>query len=293
MSTVKVLSPDVVSKIAAGEVIERPSSVVKELVENALDAGATRIEILVKEAGRSLIHVKDNGYGISQGDIQNIFLRHATSKISNVDDLFHITSLGFRGEALYSIAAVSDIILRSKTQEQDSGFEIHIRGGNILDVKPVGMQTGTEVEIYELFFNTPARRKFLRKNTTEFNHILSTLIPYTLVFPSCSFMLTSDYKSSQRTVLHLLTEKNSINRIARALHVEKDHIIELHQVIPNRDVTMHAFLGDMNIRRTSKDLQFIFVNGRPVINRLLSYRLNEMYRLLFPSDIYPFFIKTI
>ena len=157
MSTVKVLSPDVVSKIAAGEVIERPSSVVKELVENALDAGATRIEILVKEAGRSLIHVKDNGYGISQGDIQNIFLRHATSKISNVDDLFHITSLGFRGEALYSIAAVSDIILRSKTQEQDSGFEIHIRGGNILDVKPVGMQTGTEVEIYELFFNTPAR----------------------------------------------------------------------------------------------------------------------------------------
>ncbi len=151
MNKVHILPPEIVAKIAAGEVIERPASVLKELVENSLDAESTSIEVLLKGAGKTLIEIKDNGLGIAEEDIANIFNRHATSKISALDDLYNIATLGFRGEALYSIGAISDVNLRSKTEIQESGWEIHLRGNNNISRKPTAMRVGTEIQVQELF----------------------------------------------------------------------------------------------------------------------------------------------
>ncbi|MCK5393337.1 MAG: ATP-binding protein, partial [Candidatus Omnitrophica bacterium] len=167
MGDVRILPPEIISKIAAGEVIERPASVVKELIENSLDAKASSIELHIKQAGKTLIQIKDNGSGIAPDDMNIIFHRHATSKIRKPDDLYSINSLGFRGEALYSICAISDIFLRSKMKNSEVGWEIHIRGSQKISLKPINMPIGTEIEIRELFFNTPARRKFLKSDSTE------------------------------------------------------------------------------------------------------------------------------
>ena len=160
MAKVQTLAQEVVSKIAAGEVIERPASVIKEAIENSLDAKAKTIEVNLKQAGKTSIQIKDSGEGIENEDIEKIFLRHSTSKIKEINDLYNINSLGFRGEALYSIAAISDVTLRSKHKSQETGWEIHLRAGKKLASKPCNMPAGTEIEIKELFFNTPARKKF-------------------------------------------------------------------------------------------------------------------------------------
>jgi len=293
MSRVTILSKDIISKIAAGEVIERPASVVKELIENSLDAQATKIEITIKQAGRSLIKIKDNGTGIDHDDIEKVFFRHATSKISTVDDLFAIQSLGFRGEALFSISAVSDLILRSRSAGDDTGWEIHLRGGEQLSLKPVGMPIGTEIEIQELFFNTPARRKFMKKNTTELNQIISILTPYTILNPHCAFRLVTDYRTTERTVYDLECTDDYVERIENVLNVSSDTIVELSHTIDDRDIELRAYLGDASMHRTSKDMQYLFVNGRPVQHRLLNYKLNEMYKIFLPKDLYPFFILML
>ena len=156
MSKVHILSADIVSKIAAGEVIDRPASVIKECVENALDAQATNINIQLEQAGRRSIIIKDNGSGIAPDDMENIFIRHATSKLKTIEDLYEINSLGFRGEALYSIGAIADVVLQSRTEHEDSGWEIHFRGGEKIDLKPCAQPApGTEIKIQELFYNTP------------------------------------------------------------------------------------------------------------------------------------------
>lgn len=293
MSKVQVLPPEIISKIAAGEVIERPSSVVKELIENSLDAHATSIDLTIRHAGRTLIKISDNGTGIEKDDLETIFLRHATSKIHKLTDLYTIHSLGFRGEALFSIAAICDLQMRSRTAAEKTGWEIHMRGGEKQSLKPIGMQPGTDITIQELFYNTPARRKFLKRDTTEFNHIVSTILPYALIYPECRFHLSSDYRTGTRTVLELEPTEDRLLRLAKALHLQKSHIIEIKQDFPSRTVKMHAFLGDSNIRRSSKDMQFIFVNNRPVTHRLLNFRLNDLYRKLFPSDVYPFFMINL
>ncbi|MBN2483879.1 MAG: DNA mismatch repair endonuclease MutL [Candidatus Omnitrophica bacterium] len=291
MSKVHTLPPHVISKIAAGEVIERPASVVKEILENALDARACAVEIKIKSAGKKLIYLKDDGDGIDPDDIEKIFLRHSTSKISCIDDLYAIHSLGFRGEALYSIAAIADVTLRSKTAGADTGVEIHLRGGQPLTVKPVAMSQGTEIEIQELFFNTPARRKFLKGDTTELNHILSVVTPYTLLLPEVSFRLTH----GARTLLNLPVSKNRANRVSEVLRLDGDRLIECRS--DNADFkenfTVYALLGDMNIQRTRRDLQFVYINGRPVYNRNLNFHLNRMYRVLMPQGVFPFFLIDI
>jgi len=289
MSKVHILAPEIVSKIAAGEVIERPASVLKELLENSLDAQTKSIEVNLKGAGKTLIQIKDTGTGIDKEDLDTIFLRHATSKISRIDDLYQIASLGFRGEALYSISAVSDITLRSKTNEEDIGWEIHLRGNEKLGSKPVTMQTGTEVEVKELFFNTPARKKFLKSNTAELNRILDTFMPYTLLYPELPFSLAHD----GRKILDLAPAKNFIQRIADSLHLEKNNIIEDKRDFAQEDLSVHLVLGDINIQRTRKDMQFIFINMRPVENRTISFHLNEIYRLIFSPGVYPFFCAYI
>ena len=266
MSKVQILPPEIVSKIAAGEVIERPASVLKELLENSLDAKATSLEIELKKAGKNSLVVKDNGSGIAQDDLEKIFFRHATSKITSLDDLYAIHSLGFRGEALYSIASIADIILRSKTEGQDSGFEIHQRGGKKISLKPVNMSVGTQVEVKELFFNTPARKKFLKADTTEMNQILNIFIPYAILNPKCRFLLTHNDK----TLFDLMPDKDLKARAAQVLNLDEKDIIEVERRVPEENLSIRLLLGNINIQRSRRDQQFIFVNGRPVQHRNLA-----------------------
>jgi len=285
MGNVRLLPAEIVSKIAAGEVVERPASVVKELIENALDAGAQNIEVHLKGAGKTLIQLKDNGRGIEPDDIEHIFQRHATSKITQVDDLYAIHSLGFRGEALYSIAAISDITLRSKTEQTDNGWEIHLRGGQRLNLKPINQPTGTEIEIKELFFNTPARRKFLKTDSAELTQILNTFIPYTICHPACRFLITHSHK----TLLDLPSAATLVERITLALNLKAEDMTEIKRDYPEEKLSVRLVLGNINIQRARKDTQFIFVNNRPVQNRAISFHLNQVYQLIFPPEIFPFF----
>ncbi len=297
MSKVHLLPDDVISKIAAGEVIERPASAVKELLENSLDAKADTIEIHLEEAGKTLIRIKDTGSGIDKDDLEKIFLRHATSKIAGAQDLDHIQSLGFRGEALYSIAAIADVTLRSRTAQQDTGWEIHLRGGlptgrqadKKINLKPVTMAIGTEIAVRELFFNTPARRKFLKSNTTELNQILNTIIPYTLLYPAFRFCTTHQGKN----LLDLPPVDSQLNRIAKTLHLDEKHLMEAQHTNEENAIAIHVLLGDINIKRPQRDMQFIFINNRPVANKSISYHVNQIYQLVFPPRTFPFFAVFI
>lgn len=290
MSKVQVLPEDIVSKIAAGEVIERPASVVKELVENSIDAGATSIEVSLKEAGKTLIQIKDNGSGIERDDLDKIFNRHATSKIKSIDDLYAILSLGFRGEALYSIASVADIILQTRTKNSDSGWEIHLRGGKRIGLKPCSFSgTGTTIEIKELFFNTPARKKFLKTNSAEIQQVLSLFTPYTLLYPNIRFLL----KHQDNTLIDLKTTDKLTDRIAASLNLEEKHLIESKEKFDKQGLTIQTILGDINIKRARRDLQFVFVNGRPIQNKNISYHVNQIYRLIMPEEHSPFFVIFI
>lgn len=290
MPKVTILPPEVISKIAAGEVVERPASVIKEMLENSLDAGATSIEINCEDAGKKLIHIRDNGSGIERADLEKLFNRHATSKIKNADDLFNIHSLGFRGEALYSIGAVADVVLKSKTAQQKEGWEIHLRGSQRIGIKPCSFnQTGTDIEVKELFFNTPARRKFLKTNTTEVQQILSTIIPYTLLYPAVRFVVNHQSKS----LLDLSAAKTLKSRVAEVLSLDEKNLLETDQDLSQQNVKLHLILGDINIKRPRRDLQFIFVNDRPVQNKNISFHLNQIYRLIMPDELYPFFVVQI
>lgn len=289
MGKVHILAPEIISKIAAGEVIDRPASVVKELLENSLDAGAKSIEIQLKQAGKLLIEVKDSGTGIEQDDTETIFSRHSTSKITDESDLYSISSLGFRGEALYSIASVSDITLRSKISSADTGWEIHVRGNKKKGLRPVNMPRGTEIQVRELFFNTPARRKFLKSDSTELHQILNLFIPYTILFPQIRFLLAHN----NRKIIDLAPEQDYNLRAARALNLDSGHLLSAHQDFPEENVSIRLILGDINIQRPKKDMQFIFINNRPVQNRNLNFHINNVYKLLFPEGTYPFFAAFI
>lgn len=283
MSKIHILPEEIISKIAAGEVVERPASVLKELTENAIDAGASSIEVELKEAGKTMIRIKDNGSGITKDDMSSLFSRHATSKISSLDELYNIMSLGFRGEALYSISAISDITLRGKTKNEECGWERHLRGNKNISQKPITMHTGTEIEVKELFFNTPARRKFLKSNTSELNALLDVFIPYTLLYPRISFRMFHE----ERRLIELAAADNLIQRIAQALRLEPKNILEGRR--DYQGLSIQLVLGDINIQRTRKDMQFIFINKRPVQNKTIGFHLNDIYRQIYSRGIYPFF----
>ena len=289
MPKVHILKEEVISKIAAGEVIERPASVIKELVENALDAGADTIEVSLQEAGKTLIKIKDNGHGIERDDLEKIFLRHATSKIEKADDLYDIHSLGFRGEALYSIGAIADVVIKTKAKESPDGWSLHVRGGKKLDLRPCAMPGhGTEIEVKELFFNTPARRKFLKSDTTEINQILNTFIPYTLFHNNIRFRLTHE----GRDLVDAAPCPSLKSRVAHILHVDEKHLLDAG-VQSFEPLRIHLILGDINIKRARRDMQFIFVNGRPVNNKAIGFHLNQVYRLIMPRDLYPLFVISL
>ena len=295
MPRIHILKEDVISKIAAGEVIERPASVVKELVENAIDAQADAIEVRLEDAGKKLIRIKDNGQGIERGDLEKIFSRHATSKIEKADDLYEIASLGFRGEALYSIGAVADVTLRSRDRSRavpaDSGWQIHVRGGKRIHLRPCAMPgSGTEIEVNELFFNTPARRKFLKSDTTEINQVLNTFIPYTLFHHNIRFQLAH----GQRDLVDVAPDADAQSRVARVLRVDEQHLLNTDVGDRHaRSLRGNLILGDINIKRTRRDMQFIFINGRPVQSKAVSFHLNQVYRLIMPEDLYPLFVVRL
>lgn len=290
MAKVHILPNEVVSKIAAGEVVERPASVVKELMENSIDAGASKIELCLKDAGKTFIQITDNGSGIEQDDLKNIFLRHSTSKIKTSNDLFDINSLGFRGEALYSISAISDIILETKTKNDKTAWEMHIRGQERLNVKPSAKETnGTTFTIQELFYNTPARRKFLKTNATEFNNILNIFIPYTILHNNIQFCLTHQNKS----LFDLKPCEKKIDRICNVLGFNKKNILTESFAINDNKAKVKMILGDINIARTKKDMQFIFINGRPVFNKTISFHLNAAYKLILQDGYSGFFAVYI
>ena len=187
--SIRILSPEVASQIAAGEVVERPASVVKELVENALDAGAKHISITVKDAGRGLIEVADDGSGIPAEELPLTVSRHATSKLSTTEDLIHISTLGFRGEALASIGSVSHLTITSRIRNEEIGARLRVDGGQSTDIEPVGTPIGTAVRVADLFYNVPARLKFLKKDITERRHIEQFVTRYALAYPNIRFQL--------------------------------------------------------------------------------------------------------
>ncbi len=285
MSQVHVLPSDVIARIAAGEVIERPASVVKELVENSLDAGATRIEVHLKVGGQSLIHIKDNGKGIGREDLLVLFQRHATSKITAAADLDKVLSLGFRGEALYSVGSVAEVNIKSRVAGSNDAWAMDVKGGQKGSVYPAAMATqGTEIHVNELFFNTPARKKFLKNDTSEVEQVLNVFLPYTLLYPDRSFMLTHN----GRTLLDLASASH-VQRFAKALNLEASHVLKGEGALTAEKAHLHLTLGDINIQRPRRDLQFLFVNGRPVYNRNILFHVNDMYRLVMPDGVHPAF----
>ena len=200
MGNIVLLDDLTINKIAAGEVIERPASAIKEMVENSIDAGATNITVEIKNGGISYIRITDNGKGIAEDDLEIAFERHATSKIRNASDLDTVTSMGFRGEALASIAAIANVELVSKTKEQDVGYKIVVEAGNVLEKEEVGCQVGTSITVNNLFFNTPVRYKFLKKDYTETGYIEDVITRIALVNPGISFKLINSRKNNNPNI---------------------------------------------------------------------------------------------
>lgn len=283
---VEALSEQVINQIAAGEVVERPASVVKELLENALDAGATRIRIEVDEGGARRIRITDDGWGMSPEDAQKALLRHATSKLRSAEDLESVATLGFRGEALPSIASVSRFCLQTRTAEAEMGFEIRKAGGAPLEIAEVGAPKGTTVEVCDLFFNQPARLKFLRRPATELGHISEMVHRACLLRPDLSLSLISQGRAIFEVFAASAQDpKDRLRRILGSALSEKLYPIKAPLQAGSVEVT--GFLGEPTAdQRTTKGLYF-FVNGRFVRDRTLQHAVMDAYRNLLERGRYP------
>ncbi len=282
-SIIHQLPPEISNKIAAGEVIQRPSSVVKELLDNAIDAGADEIKIIIEQAGRTLIQVIDNGCGMSNEDLPLCFERHATSKISSVDDLFRIKTLGFRGEAMASIASVSQIVVRSKRAEDDNGWEFEVDGGEEKVVKPVATQNGTSISVRNLFFNVPARRQFLKTDVTELRHILRTVQYAALANTNIAFQVAADGEEIYN--LSVQTLKERVSAIFGASY--KASLIEFEE--ETSYIKIYGFASDPKLAKKSRGEQFLFVNGRPFQHRYLTHVILSLYDAWTKNNEYPFY----
>src|SRR5881394_3571045 len=291
MSKIRVLPDHISNLIAAGEVVERPASVAKELVENAIDARATRIVIDVESGGRRLLKISDDGEGMMRDDAVLAFERHATSKISKADDLNAIATLGFRGEALASIASVARVELVTHAQDTAAGTRVVIEGGRMRDVKDAAHPRGTTIAVRDLFFNTPARRKFLRSEATESYHLTNLVTHYALAHPEIAFTLTNN----GREVLRVAPANDLRERAYQVFGAEfLDNLLEVNGgQTPVARVS--GFVSAPRDRRTSRDAQYLFVNGRFVRDRLIGRALSEGYRAILPHGVYPaalLFIET-
>ena len=306
MGRIRILPDQVANQIAAGEVVDRPASVVKELLENALDAGATRIRVEVEAGGRRLIRVADDGQGMGRDDALLAFERHSTSKLRTVDDLLSISTLGFRGEALPSIASVARVTLETETGEQDSGTRIEIAGGKILHVDDAALPRGTTLSVADLFFNTPARRKFLRAEATELAHVTALVTHYALAHPEKHFELVS--------ATHTIVSAPPVTRTAERIYqlFGKDTLAQLLPVAaetplahaglpepppwkkepgqPARDpgvFRLTGFYSKPELQKLNRNSIYIFVNKRLIRDRLLMHAITEAYRNVIPPTSFP------
>jgi DNA mismatch repair protein MutL len=276
------LSAHLVNKIAAGEVIERPASVVKELVENALDAGATRIDVVIEDGGKQLIQVTDNGCGMDQADAALAFRCHATSKLSGEEDLFAIHTMGFRGEALASIASVTHASIRTRRPEEQGGWEVIASGAAVNAPVPVAAPAGTTVTIRDLFFNTPARRRFLRTTNTEFGHITEQVTRLALPHPQVAFSL----RHNGRETISLPPAETTHRRIADLFAADlAEHLLPMKP--RTGDVSVQGYIGSPAGTRSSAKWQYTFLNGRYIRDRMINHAIREAYRGLSMPARYP------
>ncbi len=283
MSKIALLSQDTIDKIAAGEVIERPASVVKELVENAIDANATAITVEIKEGGISFIRISDNGYGIDAKEVPLAFLRHSTSKIRNVEDLLCVSSLGFRGEALSSIAAVSRVELITKTPNALTGIRYQIEGSKEIAVEEVGAPEGTTFLVKDLFFNTPARRKFLKTAQTEGSYIADMVEKLALSHPNISFK----FIQNNQTKLHTSGNGNIKDLIYHVFGREFASSV-LSVELQNELFSVTGYIGKPTINRGNRNFEIYFINGRYIKSSLLSKAIEEAYKSFLMQHQYPF-----
>ncbi len=304
MPTIRILPDSVVNKIAAGEVVERPASVVKELLENSLDAGARRITVEVEAGGKRLIRVTDDGCGMSRDDALLAFERHATSKLRTPDDLLAIATLGFRGEALPSIASVARVTLETRPRGETAGTQIEINGGRIQAVKESGCAPGTQLTVRTLFYNVPARRKFLRSDTTELGHVASLVTHYALAHPEIGFTL----KSGAHTILEAAPAGGLPERVYQALgRGTMEELIDIGEAKaplpafrmeswfgqseeaeePPGTITARGFVSRPEVQKASSNTIYIFVNRRLVRDRVLLNAIREAYRHVLPARAYP------
>ena len=306
MGRIRVLSDQVANQIAAGEVVERPASVVKELLENSLDAGATRVRIEVEGGGRKLIRIIDNGHGMVRDDALLAFERHATSKLHTSDDLLSIRTLGFRGEALPSIASVSRLTLQTRAAEDEAGTEVEIAGGNILRVDDAGMPAGTTIAVRELFYNTPARRKFLKSEQTELGHIAALVTHYALAHPSRHFELHSATQAlliapavastgdrlfqifGRDTAALMLSTAAEMDFSRAGLPEPPPWKREVDYTPPDPGfLRISGFVSKPELQKLNRNSIYVFVNHRLVRDRLVLHALTEAYRNIIPPTSFP------
>lgn len=282
MARIHQLPQSLINKIAAGEVIERPASVVKELMENAIDAGATRVDVSIRAGGTELIRVADNGCGMAPDDLPLAIASHATSKLASAEDLFRVRTLGFRGEALASIAEVSQVVIRSRTADQTGGAEIAVNGGAVADVVPCGCPVGTIIEVRNLFFNTPVRRKFLRSTQTEMGHVTEAFQRIALASPQVHCTL----RHNDHPVAELPVGEAWQERIATCFgrDLAQNLVwVESH----DGDIALTGYVALPSYSRSNNRMQYFFLNGRHIRDRSLQHALGEAYRGLLLTGRFP------
>lgn len=284
---IQLLPDHIANQIAAGEVIQRPASAVKELLENAVDAGATEIQLIINDAGKALVQVIDNGKGMSETDARMAFERHATSKIKNIDDLFHIKTMGFRGEALASIAAVAQVEIKTKTQDAVTGTYIEIENSMVKKQEPVAWQHGTSIAMKNLFFNVPARRNFLKSNAAELRYIVDEFTRVAMAFPDIFFSLTSNGQQ----VFHL--EKGSLKqRIIQVLG--NNYNAKLVSIKEETDyLNIYGFVGKPETAKKTRGDQYFFVNNRFIKSAYLNHAIMAAFDQMIAKDSFPMYVLFI
>jgi DNA mismatch repair protein MutL len=315
MGRIRILPDNIANKIAAGEVVERPASAVKELLENSLDAGAMRIRVEIEAGGKRLIRVTDDGCGMVRDDAMLAFERHATSKLRTADDLMSVSTLGFRGEALPSIAAVSRLLLETRAAEQASGTRIEIHGGRMLDVREAGLPTGTSISVRDLFYNIPARRKFLRSESTELGHVASLVTHYALAHPDRQFALSSSAGEllnvspvpTLRERLFQIFGADTLDQLVDLGTIESELVLPAptsapppgftpeHGQMGSEDETegvvktlrLSGFVSKPQVQKSNRNSIFIFVNHRLIRDRLILHALSDAYRNLIAPGTFP------
>ncbi|MGB3905204.1 MAG: DNA mismatch repair endonuclease MutL [Anaerolineae bacterium] len=288
---IRILPEEVASKIAAGEVVERPASVVKELVENSIDAGAGDVKVEMQEGGRRLIRVIDDGEGISADEVPVAFERYATSKLEAVEDLSHIATLGFRGEALSSIAAVSQLAVTTKAKGEGVGTLLRLEGGRVVRHEPHGAAQGTVVTVENLFYNTPARLKFLRSQATEGRHVTELVTCYAMAFPRLRFVLLSDGRRAFQSkgsgdLYEVLMDVYGLETAQQMLKIDRDSTTK-------SAIVVHGFVSDPALHRSRGRHLITLVNGRWVRDRLISYAIREAYHTLLPRGRHPIAVVKV